>query len=54
MDSWSPLAVALAAALGLMNLVWVASLVKRDASIVDYVERTNASFPWLPAPGGGS
>ena len=35
MDSWSPLVVALAAALGMMTLVWVASLVKRDASIVD-------------------
>jgi steroid 5-alpha reductase family enzyme len=35
MDSWSPLVVALAAALGLMTLVWVASLVRRDASIVD-------------------
>ena len=35
MDSWSPLVVALAAALGMMTLVWVASLLKRDASIVD-------------------
>ena len=35
MDSWSAPAVALAAALGMMTLVWVASLVKRDASIVD-------------------
>ncbi|MCG6919531.1 MAG: DUF1295 domain-containing protein [Acidobacteriota bacterium] len=35
MDSWSSLALALVAALGMMTLVWVASLVKRDASIVD-------------------
>jgi steroid 5-alpha reductase family enzyme len=35
MGSWSVPAVALAVALGLMTLVWVASLVKRDASIVD-------------------
>lgn len=35
MDPWSPLAVALVAALGMMTPVWVASLVKRDASIVD-------------------
>ena len=35
MDSWSVPAVALAVALGLMTLVWVAALVKRDASIVD-------------------
>ncbi len=35
MDPWSPLAIALVAALGMMTLVWVASLVKRDASIVD-------------------
>jgi steroid 5-alpha reductase family enzyme len=30
-----PLAIALAAALGMMTLVWVASLVRRNASIVD-------------------
>jgi steroid 5-alpha reductase family enzyme len=35
MDSWSAPAVALAVVLGLATLVWVASLVKRDASIVD-------------------
>jgi steroid 5-alpha reductase family enzyme len=35
MDSWLGPAVALAVALGLMTLVWVASLVKRDASLVD-------------------
>jgi steroid 5-alpha reductase family enzyme len=35
MDSWSALAAALAVALGMMTLVWVVSLVKRDASIVD-------------------
>jgi steroid 5-alpha reductase family enzyme len=35
MESWSPLVVALAATLGMMTLVWVASLVKRDASIID-------------------
>jgi steroid 5-alpha reductase family enzyme len=35
MDSWPPQIIALAAVLGLMTLVWVASLFKRDASIVD-------------------
>jgi steroid 5-alpha reductase family enzyme len=35
MTPWHPLAVALAAALGMMTLVWVASLLMRDASIVD-------------------
>jgi len=32
---WLPLAVGLAAVLGMMTLVWVASLLKRDASLVD-------------------
>lgn len=32
---WPPLGLALAVALGAMTLVWLASLVKRDASIVD-------------------
>jgi steroid 5-alpha reductase family enzyme len=35
MDSWTPPAIALAAVLAMMTLVWAASLVKRDASIVD-------------------
>jgi steroid 5-alpha reductase family enzyme len=35
MGSWPVPATALVAALGMMTLVWVASLVKRDASIVD-------------------
>ena len=35
MNLWHPLAGALAAALGMMTLVWVASLVKKDASVVD-------------------
>jgi len=35
MASWPPLALALGAALAMTTLVWVASLVKRDASIID-------------------
>jgi steroid 5-alpha reductase family enzyme len=35
MDAWPPLAVSLAAVLGLTTLVWLASLVRRDASIID-------------------
>jgi steroid 5-alpha reductase family enzyme len=35
MDPWTPKATALVLVLGLMTLVWVASLLKRDASIVD-------------------
>jgi len=35
MDSWSLQTAALAVVLGMMTLVWVASLLKRDASLVD-------------------
>jgi steroid 5-alpha reductase family enzyme len=35
MDPWTAKATALVLVLGLMTLVWVASLLKRDASIVD-------------------
>ena len=35
MDSWPLAAIALVAALAMMTLVWVASLLRRDASIVD-------------------
>jgi steroid 5-alpha reductase family enzyme len=35
MTPWPLLAIALVAALGMMTLVWVASLVKRDVSIID-------------------
>jgi steroid 5-alpha reductase family enzyme len=35
MDSWSAPGIALVAVLAMMTVVWVASLVKRDASIVD-------------------
>jgi steroid 5-alpha reductase family enzyme len=35
MGSWSPLATALVVTLVMMTLVWVLSVVKRDASIVD-------------------
>jgi steroid 5-alpha reductase family enzyme len=35
MDTWPPLALSLVAVLGLMTLIWLASLVKRDASIID-------------------
>ena len=58
MASWPPLALALGAALAMMTLVWVASLVKRDASIIDVFwgqgedyryremrERNPATFP---------
>lgn len=34
-DAWPPLALSLAALLGVTTLVWLGSLVKRDASIVD-------------------
>jgi hypothetical protein len=35
MAAWSPFWVALGAALAMMTLVWLASLVMRDASIID-------------------
>jgi steroid 5-alpha reductase family enzyme len=35
MDPWPVPATALVAALGMMTLVWVVSLIKRDASIID-------------------
>jgi steroid 5-alpha reductase family enzyme len=35
MTPWPLLAIALVVALGMMTLVWLASLVKRDASIID-------------------
>jgi steroid 5-alpha reductase family enzyme len=35
MDPWSPQITALVAVLGMMTVVWLASLVRRDASVVD-------------------
>ena len=40
MDSWPVPAVALAAALAMMTLVWLGSLVRRDASIGDVLMNT--------------
>jgi steroid 5-alpha reductase family enzyme len=35
MDPWTPRATALAAILGMMTLAWLASLLRKDASVVD-------------------
>lgn len=60
MDSWSAPAAALAVALGLMTLVWLAlprvsgvTLLERRLQETKpayraYAKRTNAFFPWFP------